>query len=75
MYKDTKTLKVIGLDMKRTLDPPSASKIPNTLSLKGFYNSLLLSRIYSFTKLWKDIIFIINGKCCVFLERISYLEK
>ena len=45
------------------------------MSIEGFYNRLVLSRIHHFPKVWQDIIFIINGQCCVCLEIIYSLEK
>ena len=71
----TKVLKLLGINMEPTLELPNASNIPNTMALKGLYNRLLTSRLHSFPYIWQDIIFIIDGQCCVLLEMISSLEK
>ena len=49
--------------------------ITNTIALKCFYNSLLLSRIHDLPKVWQEIIFVIYGNFFVSLERIYYLEE
>ena len=46
----TKVLKLLGINMEPTLDLPNARKIPNTMAPKGFYKSLLLSRLDFFPK-------------------------
>ena len=71
----TKVMKVLGLNMEPTIDLPNVRNLPKTMSLEGFYNILLIIRLHSFPKLCKEIIFIINGQCCVFLEIISSPEK
>ena len=71
---DTKVLKVLALNMETTLDPLNARNIPNTMDIKGLYNRPLLSRLHYFPKGRLEIRFIINGQCCVLLERISSLE-
>ena len=72
---DTKVLKVVGINMQPMLDLLNKRNIPNIMVLEGFYNSLLLIRLHSFTKRWQDIMFIIDGQCFVWLERIYYLDK
>ena len=71
---DKKLMKVHGLNMEPMLDHPNGRNITNNVSLEGFYNLLLIRRLHYFPKVWQEIIFIIDGKCCVLLEKISSLE-
>ena len=43
-------LKVLGIIMKPTSYLPNERNITNTMSLKDFYNSFLISRLHYFTK-------------------------
>ena len=61
--------------MEPTLDLLNASNITNTMALKVFCRSLIISRIRYFPKVLQDIIFIIYGQCFVLLEIISSLDK
>ena len=72
---DMNILKFLGINMEPTLYLPSSRNIPNTMTLKGFYYNLVLRSLHSFPKLFQDIIFFIDGQCCVLIEIISCLEK
>ena len=75
VYKYTKVINVLGINIERTLDLLNTLNIPNTMALEVLYKKLLLSRLHYFTKSCKYIIFIISGQCFILLEIISSLEK